>query len=94
MCLEKCEEVPLGGEGGQEEAVEGDAAGVGGGQQDQAENQLHCSHLPAHLSVFLFLFLVPDFYALYQRSWYHGTIRFPRPSRLSCFYILLSVALR
>ena len=41
MCLKECEEIPLGGEGGQEEAVEGDAAGVGDGQQQQAENQLH-----------------------------------------------------
>ena len=39
------EKVSLGGEGGEGEADEGDAAEVGGGQGEQAKKQLHCSHL-------------------------------------------------
>ena len=43
--VKECEEVSVGGEGGEEEADEGDAAEVGGGQGEQAKKQLHCSHL-------------------------------------------------
>ena len=42
-CVKESEEVSVGGEGGEEEADEGDAAEVGGGQGEQAEKQLHCS---------------------------------------------------
>ena len=38
------EEVSLGGEGGEEEADEGDAAEVWGGQAEQAKKKLHCTH--------------------------------------------------
>ena len=45
-CVKESEEVSLGGQGGDEEADEGDAADVVGGQEEQAEDQLHCNHIP------------------------------------------------
>ena len=40
-CVKEGEEISLGGEGGHEEANEGDAARVGDGQGEQAKKQLH-----------------------------------------------------
>ena len=44
--VKECEEVSVGGEGGEEEADEGDAAEVGGGQGEKAKNHLHHSSHP------------------------------------------------
>ena len=38
------EEVPLGGDGGPEEAGEGDAAEIGDGQGEEGEQAPHCTH--------------------------------------------------
>ena len=43
------EEVSVGGEGGEEEADEGDAAEVGGSRREQAKEQLYCSHPLSYL---------------------------------------------
>ena len=43
MDIKECEEVSVGREGGDEEADEGDAADVGGGQGEQAEKYRYCS---------------------------------------------------
>ena len=43
------EKVSLGGEGVEGEADEGDAAGVRGGQGEQAKKQIYCSHLKSSL---------------------------------------------
>ena len=57
-CVKESEEVSLVGEGGHEEADEGDAAEVGGGQGEQAKKQLHCSHIWSNLS-FLGSYQIP-----------------------------------
>ena len=41
--VKESKKVSLGGEGGHEEADEGDAADVGGDHREQAEKQFHCS---------------------------------------------------
>ena len=61
-CVKEGEEVSVGGEGGEEEADEGDAAEVGREHGEQAKKHLHCSsHLPNDLIQSLFLISVPDF---------------------------------
>ena len=44
----------FGGEGGEEEADEGDAAEVGGGQAEHEKKQPHCSHPLSSLAQSLF----------------------------------------
>ena len=50
-----CDQVFLAGEGGQEEAEEGDAAEVGDGQGEQAEQNLPYCHLISSSSLFLII---------------------------------------
>ena len=44
-CAKVCQQCSVGGEGGHEEADEGDAAEVGGEQGEQVKKQLRCRHL-------------------------------------------------